>query len=298
METQHIGFIRCVAENGNISAAARQLGITQPALTKIVSRMEDVVGAKLFERGPRGVSLTPLGKLYLERMERVEQEMLNLTTEVRANQLGISGTVKLGVGQFWLGRILPQVIARLSENSPDIQIKIQTGAREDLLLKLRRGEIDYLLGRITDDLPLEFSGEALAEVRLFLVVRENHPILDHNQPITPEKLDRFGWILPPPADPTIKYVFTDHGFEPPVPAVEAVSQNLIFGLLHAGDYVTIMPEITTSQNFAGLRKIEVDWMGWSRHAGVIRMNHRPLLPCCDKFLDLLRAEMAHPSVDR
>ncbi|MEM7462670.1 MAG: LysR family transcriptional regulator [Pseudomonadota bacterium] len=103
METKHIRFIRCVAEHGNISSASREIGITQPALTKIVSRVEDVVSAKLFERGPRGVRLTPLGRLFLERMDGVEREMHNFASEIQAYKRGIAGTVRLGVGQFWLG---------------------------------------------------------------------------------------------------------------------------------------------------------------------------------------------------
>lgn len=296
METHHIGFIRCVADNRTISAAARELGITQPALTKIVSRVEDVLGAKLFERGSRGVKLTPMGELFLQRMEKVEREMNNLANAINTSKQGFSGTIKLGVGQFWLGRILPQVIARLYQTAPEIQVKIKTGPRDDLLVKLRKGEIDYLLGRITDDLPPGYSGEALAEVNLFLVMREGHPILTESHQITPEILNHFGWILPPPGDPTIRYAFAERGIEPPVPAVEAVSNNMVLGLLRAGDYVTIMPEITCSRHSDGLRRIKADWLGWSRDAGIIRMKDRALLPCCDRFAELLREEVANPTL--
>jgi molybdate transport repressor ModE-like protein len=78
MDTLHIRFMRTVAEHGNISAAARELGITQPALTKIVSRVEDQMGARLFDRRPRGVTVTPFGELVLRRLDRVEYEMLSL----------------------------------------------------------------------------------------------------------------------------------------------------------------------------------------------------------------------------
>ncbi len=84
METNQIQFLRTVAEHGNISSAAREIGLTQPALTKIVLRVEDIVGAKLFDRKSRGVRLTPFGDMFLHRMETVEREMLSLTHEVRA----------------------------------------------------------------------------------------------------------------------------------------------------------------------------------------------------------------------
>jgi len=290
METEHIGYIRCVAEHGNISAAARELGITQPALTKIVSRVEDVIGARLFERGTRGVRLTPLGSLFLERMSAVDQQMANLATEIKASQRGVSGTIRVGVGQFWLGRIVPRAIGRMAQEHPSIQVKIHTDARQELFAKLRKGQIDYILGRITDDLPREFYGEMLAEVRLFLVMREGHPALAGGGAITPDTLDRYQWILPPPADPTIDAAFTEHGLDPPVPAVEAISRDVVISLLKTGDFVTIMADITTSDQDSGLVRLEADWLGWSRYAGVIGKRHRALLPCCDTFLTFLRAE--------
>ena len=63
METQHIRFVRSVAKHGSISAAAREHGMTQSALTKIVSRAGGLVGARLFDRKSRGVELTHFSQL-------------------------------------------------------------------------------------------------------------------------------------------------------------------------------------------------------------------------------------------
>jgi DNA-binding transcriptional LysR family regulator len=294
METQHIKYIRCVSEHENISAAARELGMTQPALTKIVSRVEDLVGARLFNRGPRGVTLTPFGELYLRRMEKVEQEMLNLATEVHACKSGASGTVSLGVGQFWLGSILPKVVGQLARTFPDIHVKIRTGPRTELLERLKKGELDYTLGRITDDLPEELVGELLAEVRFFLVARQGHPLLELKRPVTPQDIAPYGWVLPPRDDPTVHFAFVEQGLEPPPTRVEAISYNLVIGILHETDFVTVMPEMMMNQMSEGLARLPADWLGASRSAGVIRVKERALLPCCDSFLDLLRAEMGGP----
>ncbi|MEM7464841.1 MAG: LysR substrate-binding domain-containing protein, partial [Pseudomonadota bacterium] len=243
-----------------------------------------------FERGPRGVRLTPLGRLFLERMDGVEREMHNFASEIQAYKRGIAGTVRLGVGQFWLGAILPNVLAKITQTAPEIQVKVHTGAREDLIMRLKKGEIDYMLARITEDLPTEFIGEALADIRLYIVVRKGHPILQQKGPISPEALYGLKWILPPRADPRIRYAFTEHGIEPPTPAIEAVSWSLTATLLQAGDYVTVMSEITIDKYADGLQRLEVNWLGRTGKAGVIRARERPLLPCCDKFLTLLRDE--------
>jgi molybdate transport repressor ModE-like protein len=294
MDTQHIRFVRSVAEHGNISAAARDLGITQPALTKIVSRIEDLLGARLFYRRSRGVALTPFGELVLRRLDRVEHEMFSLGNEIQAMKAGLSGTVAIGVGQFWLGRIVPNVVARLMQTAPEVQVRIVTGTRDELLASLRRGKIDLMLGRITD-LPEWAEAEALAEVRLFLTVREGHPLAALRRPVRPDDLTPYGWILPAPPDPTaihINRTFKDLGFSPAPVTVEAMSQNLIVGLLQATDLITAMPEITVSKFAECLRRLNADWLGWSSKAGVIGVRERSVLPCGAHFLDMLRQETA------
>ncbi|MEV8468904.1 LysR family transcriptional regulator [Fluviibacterium sp. DFM31] len=293
METQHIRFVREVAARGNISSAARELGLTQPALTKIISRVEDLVGAQLFDRGPRGVSLTPLGQLFLERMERVEREMHNLSSDIRARQQGITGTVSIAAGQFWLGRILPKVVTELHRKAPGIHLRIKTGTREELLHFLRSGQVDMMLGRITRDMPEDLIGEELAELRMMLIARANHPLAQKDTSVTHENLRHYGCILPPRDDPSIRYAFTSFGLEPPPARVEAVSRQFIDRLLVSSDLLTVVPAIKGRDIGPELTRLRADWLTWASSAGIMLVRDRSLLPCCHVFLDVLRAEMAH-----
>jgi len=295
MDTLHIRFVRSVAEHGNISAAARQLGITQPALTKIILRVEDLFGARLFDRKPRGVALTPFGELVLQRLERVEREMLNLDSEIKAMKAGLSGTVSIGVGQYWLGHIIPNVVAKLMRTAPEIQVRIVTGNRDELLGLLQRGGLDLVLGRLADDLPEGVVCEVLGDIRLFLTVREGHPLTALRRPLRPEDLRPYRWVFPPNSDPTAIHVnraLKALGFSPAPVAVEALSQNLIVGLLQTTDMIAAMPEITVNTFAEGLTRLHADWLEWSSHAGVIGVEDRSMLPCTTHFLDLLRLEMA------
>ena len=294
MDTQHIKYLRLVAELGSISAAARDLEMTQSALTKIVSRAEDLVGAKLFSRRSRGVDLTPFGELFLRRTAVIEQEMYNLDQEVRALKAGQGGTVSIGVGQFWLGQIVPNVVAKLALDSPGVHIKVTTTTRAENLSRLQNGEIDLLLGRITDDLPDELYGEPLAVVKLYLMVRNGHPLAQMDRDIVLKDLEVFDWVLPPATDPTaihISQTFADMGYSPNSVHVEAISRNFTTGLLQASDMITVVSDITMNQSMDGLTRLEVDELNWSDSAGVIRVKDRSLLPCCNRFLDLLRTEM-------
>jgi DNA-binding transcriptional LysR family regulator len=298
METHHIPFLRAVAEHRTISGAARELGMTQPALTKIIARTEDLLGARLFDRQPRGVVLTPFGRLFLQRMDKVERELLNLRSEIEAMKTGLSGTITIGVGQFWIGQIVPCVIVKLLETAPDVQVKVITGTRDQLLIDLQRGKIDLMLGRFADDLPEEFQSEPLSNVDIYLTVREGHPLAALNRKITLEDIEPYHWILPPPNDPTaiyLKQVFNEVFQAPPPSAVEAVSQNFIIALLQASDMITAMPGIMINPPASGLSRLQTDWLRWPRSAGVISVKGQVLLPCGTRFLELMRAEMATPS---
>ena len=294
MDTQHIRYIRCVADMGSISAAARELGLTQSAITKIVSRAEDQVGVQLFERKSRGVELTPYGQLFLNWTAKIEREMFNLSQEVKAMKAGEGGTVRIGVGQFWIGKIVPNIIAKLTKTSPEIQVKIDTRTREDNIERLHNGDIDILLGRLTNDLPNTLTGEPLAVLKLYLLVGTHHPLIKLGPSIKLDDLEPYGWILPSPMDPTamsMSQIFAEKGFIPNSVPVEAASRNFTTGLLQASDLITAITDITTNSVSEGLCRLEVEDLDWSVSAGAIRVTDRTLLPCCNRFLNLLREEM-------
>jgi DNA-binding transcriptional LysR family regulator len=291
METQHIRFVRVIAALGSISGAARELGITQPALTKILSRIEDLVGGRLFERQARGVVPTPAGLLFLQRMDRIDREMRFLVSDVKSLEAGLSGRVAIGVGQFWIGHIVPLVVHRLRDEAPDVQVEILTGTRDQLLALLLRGEIDLMLGRFAADLPPTLTAEPIADVRLYVTVRAGHPLARRGSPVTPDDLRFYPWVLPPSTDPTAIHMaamFRKHLGAPVVAAVEAVSQNVVSGLLATSDMIAVLPGIAVNEPMPGLVRLTCDWLDWSREAGVIRVADTALPACTERFLARLR----------
>ncbi|MEM5499971.1 LysR family transcriptional regulator [Ahrensia kielensis] len=291
MDTRHIHYIRRIADYGTISGAARSLNITQSALTKILSRCEDLLGHKLFERTSKGVELSKLGEFCLWRMERIENDMAELSAELRAHKKGISGTIKLGVGQAWLWDVVPEVVVRIAKEEPNIQVKIHTGPRKELFSKLRRGQIDIMLGRVTSDLPADFVGEEMTEVKIFLAFRKDHPLMMRDDPITYNSIKEYGWLLPPADVPTTQEAFDDVGLEHPVSAVETVSNSVVQSVIRRTDYVTIAPAIAGSKQWEGIHRVQVDWLNWSRKAGMISVKNRRYPACKDRFVDILKSTL-------
>ena len=290
METRHIAFIETVARKGSISAAAAEIGLTQPALTKIVARLEDELGARLFERRARGVVPTPFGQLFLERLAPVSHSLDTLAREVRAMRAGLSGAVSVGIGQFWVARIFPGVAAEATRAMPDVQMRVVTAARGDLVRALRRGELDMVLASIVGEPPADIEQRPLLEVALFLMVRAGHPLAALDRPVRPEDLDGARWVLPPAADPSVTYLngaMAARGRPAPTVAVEAVSHNFAVGMLQATDLVSALPDIGRSAFRQGLVKLRADWLSWRRTAGILLPRDRSVLPAVERLAAML-----------
>lgn len=168
-----------VVESGSLSRAADRLHISQPALTKSIQVLEERLGAELFVRGARGVTLTTYGKAVLARAKLIDAEMHKLHDDVEALRGLSSGTVNVGAppGAGFHTTILPRATLRLITGRK-LSVNYSMGTRRQLLPMLREGALDFFLGVILED---ETTGDlvqqALFEDRSCLVVRAGHPLL-------------------------------------------------------------------------------------------------------------------------
>src|SRR5215471_2816292 len=124
-------FVR-VADTGSVSAAARDLNVTQPALTRRLQRLETSLGATLIDRGKRPLALTRTGELALERCRR----LLNDVRDVRAAVLdgpASVGEIRIGVAHALTEITLTEPVRRIREEFPNIAFRLLTGWSRDLL---------------------------------------------------------------------------------------------------------------------------------------------------------------------
>jgi DNA-binding transcriptional LysR family regulator len=148
-----------VGARGSFTAAAGALGYTQSAVSRQVNLAEQAVGAKLFERGSRGVRPTQRGELLLRRVKSIltQVDAAMLEQEELAEPLD----ERLTVGAFptALAALVPRVIARLIAEHPAIVVRIREGGTEAQLRRVRAGRID--IGVIAVGAGLEYDLEDL-----------------------------------------------------------------------------------------------------------------------------------------
>ena len=140
METQFLNTFVTVADRGSMAAAARSLHITPAAVAQQIRTLERELGAPLIARTGRTVSVTEEGARILERARCLLREVADLRSV--ANESGLSGELRLGACPTALAGLLPDILARMVDAFPQINVYIRPGYSADLYRAVEEGDLD------------------------------------------------------------------------------------------------------------------------------------------------------------
>ena len=132
-----------VAESSSFSRAADALALTQPAVSRNVTDLEQVMAMQLLHRTTREVELTEAGRLLLGNVSRVLEDLDACLQEVRGLATQRKGRVKVASSPTLSAHLLPQCIARGKQQMPDVNIQLLDRIQSDVLLSVRSGEVDF-----------------------------------------------------------------------------------------------------------------------------------------------------------
>lgn len=223
--------LRCFLETarlGSLSAAAAVLHVSQPAASKTIRELEDILGVQLFDRSGRKLVLTPAGRVYqthagtaLADLERGQRLVLSPPPERPRLHVGVLPTAATG--------LVPRAALTFRETWPDVLLDVMTGPNWLLLSLLREGQLDLVVGRM----PPAGNTEGLGFRRLYWervvpVVRAGHPLLRLDWDYS--ELVHYPLMLPPAGamiSASVRTWLHSVGITDPQPAYENVS--LAFG---------------------------------------------------------------------
>lgn len=145
MEFRVLQYFLAVTREGNISAAAQSLNLSQPSLSRQLKDLEDELGTTLFIRGKRRIELTEEGLILRKRAGEMMQLMELTESEISGVKNEISGSLNIGAGESYSMHRITKVFYQLKKDYPGIRLNVISGDTEDLKDKLDRGLLDFAL---------------------------------------------------------------------------------------------------------------------------------------------------------
>jgi LysR family hydrogen peroxide-inducible transcriptional activator len=145
MNLRDLQYLVALAETGHFGEAAERCHVSQPTLSAQIKKLEEYLGVQLFERQPRKVTLTDVGRRILERARRVTQEAEDIRELARASRDPLTGKLKVGLIPTIAPYLLPRVAARLRRQLPELQLMLYEYQTGPLLEKLRAGDLDLAI---------------------------------------------------------------------------------------------------------------------------------------------------------
>ncbi|NIB39162.1 LysR family transcriptional regulator [Pseudomaricurvus alkylphenolicus] len=293
LKFKHLKLLVTVNEQRNIFKAAQLLNMAQPAATKIIRDLENDLEVELFERSSRGVSPTLYGDIVIKHAKLILSQVKHASEELATLKGGLAGRVTVGTLLAASAALLPNAIAQLKNERPNVSINLVEGTVDTLLGGLRIGDIDMVLGRLPKS-PQDdgITSEVLYYEPVVLVARHHHPLANQKNLNLADLMD-CEWILPPQTTnlrQEINRAFSNAGLEPPAKAVESVSMLANRTLLEQTDMIAALPNqvARTFERLDTLTRLPVDPGIEPGPVGVSLREGRELSPAAQYLLQKLR----------
>ncbi|MFF4489616.1 LysR family transcriptional regulator [Streptomyces sp. NPDC001544] len=223
MDLRSLRYFVAVAEECHIGRAANRLHMTQPPLSRAIRQLEDELGALLFERTPKGVTLTPAGKVLYEETG----PLLGRADRIRRRVAAAAGTAPLAVGT--LADAAQQVGGRLVSlfraRHPHVHVTLHEADLGDPTAGLRAGLVDVAITRTPFD-DTGVSTRVLRSVPVGVVMRDDDPFAGHAS-VSSTDLSGRRWVrLPDGADPAWTAYWTGGGDDDGSPVMRTIQECL------------------------------------------------------------------------
>ncbi|MET9244497.1 LysR family transcriptional regulator [Nonomuraea sp. NPDC003709] len=179
MELQQMRYVVAVAETANFTRAAERCRVVQSALSHQIARLERELGARLFDRTSRRVTLTPAGEAFLPAARQALDAAERARAEVAAASGELRGRLAIGAIPTVTAVDLPSALKTFHVRHPQVRITLRVGASDELAEQVRQGALDIaFLGLPPSVRPKGVRGLVLARGELVAVVAPGHPLAD------------------------------------------------------------------------------------------------------------------------
>lgn len=293
MRLTQIRDFLAVVDAGSIRAAARELRVSQPALTKSIRQLEEELGAVLVARSVRGAQPTEFGRAFLARARAVNADLRRAREEISQLRGSREGSLAIGSAPGPALGLLPRALVRLRKRWPQASLRIVDISPPEVLPALRQGSLDLALSVRNEPLaetPTDCLVEPLYLNRTAIVARRGHPLAGVRRLA---QLADAEWVRTgfPGNTSALPDLFSDAGLPPPRYRADCSSFLVVPELVACSDLLAVVPwQIVAREGNAGrIVRIVVRETLPARQISLFRRADVPLTPIARECVEILRS---------
>lgn len=297
MELHQVRYFMAICRHRSFTRAAEHERVAQPSLSQQIRKLEEELGARLFDRLGRRIRLTPFGERFQEHARKVLDELEGARHEMQ-EMLGLRrGRVSVGAIPTLAPYLLPGAIGAFSHAYPQIKLNVREDLTLSLLAQLVEGDLDIALVSLPIDRP-DLSSEVLFKERMLLVVPAKAPVWKHrNGRVSIREIEHMRLLLLKDG-----HCFRDEILEVckktrlnPEVAFEGGQFETLIGMVGAGFGVTLLPQMACSHyRNAGVKFLEFKPPKPFRTVGWVRLKDKLLSPGARAFVEILKKGLVLP----
>jgi DNA-binding transcriptional LysR family regulator len=289
VDFRDLKYFEVIAAEGSLARAAERLHRTQPALTKCIDRLEEALGARLFEKDGRGMRLTAAGHVLVKRTRQMAIMVEETAREMQDYAGGLQGNVRIGCLPTLAEHLMPAVFEQLLAEAPGISVNLVVAMNYNLLEGLRNGDLDLAVGPMLEN-DADFVCEKIAEDTMVVMASEHHPIF--GSPCTLRDLLDYKWMLPARTVASRQWLdqtFERNGLPRPQVQIESTVLNSILPVLERTPLLGFVTRFNLVAGRARVREVELAETQMKRRLGLTYRKNGYLSPVAMRIVEVLRA---------
>jgi DNA-binding transcriptional LysR family regulator len=303
LKLRDLRLLLALNEWGSMAKAANHLNLTQSAVSKAITELEQTVGVRLFDRTPKGIEPTAYGLALLRGSVGVFDELRQSVNEIEHLSDPAAGELRIGCAPPMSWGVVPAAIDSLVRQHPRLAFHVSEADPATLRDRdLRERRIDLAIGRILGPIPDDdLDTEILYNEKTFVVAGNSSPWAKRRKIALAELVDE-SWCVPPPdsfAATLLTEAFNAKGL--PLPHISAVSFSipLITALLATGNFLCLLPNslLQLSPHRISFKVLPIELPAEPGLVGIITLKKRTLSPVARLFIEHAR-EVAKPLAKR
>lgn len=300
MKLSQLNNLVAISEAGSVRQAARNLNLSQSAITRSIKMLEAELNAELLFRDSHGVSLTASGAALVKRARIVDAELRNARNDVELTERARFGDVKVSSSPTVAINLLPRAVLALKKSRPEVHVQIEEAVYPDNLASVHTGDVDIAVCLLPDgSQDQELDYQVLVEDSLTPAVRSDHPLTKELNLQLTDLVDH-GWIVFGRRGSRFdiyEQTFRANGLNPPKSTIDTTSFTCALALVEKSDFIVLVP----NQIFADRRRgwpisplhMKTPMPPWTI-AAIMRSRDRLSAVATELLLELKRAANNDP----